>query len=245
MSDYLRDISKEISAIAKNIYFHIKGYTKKSLKKLQIYDEQDEGISDDDRILIACHGYGQRGFAFDGFDYIIKQDRLPIKLERFEYNFRQDIRISAEQLNKKIKSYGRHVDVLGHSEGGLVVRYAVQAIDSQNVDNVITIATPHTGTIMALPIFGKSARQMWSLNGWKPSHFLKHLNSLPIPKNIHFINAYPVIDECIWPHNGYWDAEGVENIELSPGHVRVIIDNNDIRKILSCLRKQNIFKQVA
>ncbi len=260
MARYL-DILQEPLALAEDIYYHLTGPPRKLKRKLkEVLRDFYKSERPAERVLIACHGWGQRGDAFEKFYKVIKEEDLPIRLERFEYRFGQDIRISAEQLSKKIKEYSRPVDLIGHSEGGLVVRYAVQAIDSENVDTVITVATPHNGTAiaaLALPLavikksaeqlmrivfgrhdyrLGSAAWQMFGLNGWKPDGFLDYLNSLPIP-DVRFINAYPILDELVWPHSGRWEAEGVENIELGPGHVRAIMSEKEIKKILSAYLK--------
>jgi pimeloyl-ACP methyl ester carboxylesterase len=57
-----------------------------------------------------------------------------------------DIRVSAERLASMVRLLGGEVDVIGHSEGGLVARWFVQELGGHEVvRHVVTIGTPNRG----------------------------------------------------------------------------------------------------
>lgn len=65
----------------------------------------------------------------------------------------QDIRLSAENLNALLGAVqetnpGVPIDVIAHSQGGLVARHAIQngAGESSSVENLVTLGTPHQGS---------------------------------------------------------------------------------------------------
>jgi pimeloyl-ACP methyl ester carboxylesterase len=70
--------------------------------------------------------------------------------------FNPDIRIAARSLAEQVERVreqagGRPVCLVGHSMGGLIARYYVQRLGGDaHVSLVITLATPHSGTAVAL-----------------------------------------------------------------------------------------------
>ncbi len=66
------------------------------------------------------------------------------------------------------------IDLVGHSMGGLVVRYYIEKLGgAQKVRKCITLETPHHGTLLALLAPGQNGRQM------RPgSPFLTELNEM-------------------------------------------------------------------
>ena len=77
----------------------------------------------------------------------------------------------------------RHVDVVGHSMGGLVATYALKRLDSRRrIRRVVTLGTPHRGTPLALAgalVFGAFSRAIWQM--LPGSAFLRELEALPVP----------------------------------------------------------------
>ncbi|MCW2972121.1 MAG: Lipase [Thermoleophilia bacterium] len=57
-----------------------------------------------------------------------------------------DIRVSAERLASMVRLLGGDVDIIGHSEGGLVARWYVHELGGDEVvRHVITVGTPNRG----------------------------------------------------------------------------------------------------
>lgn len=118
-----------------------------------------------------------------------------------------DIKLSAEKLAQRVEEVkaqtgASKVDLVGHSEGGLISRYYIERMGgAKNVDDLVTLGTPHLGTVLAYLLFvSQPARQM-SPN----SQFLNDLNTPDCtPGDIHCTAIYSVFDEVVVP---YWNAK--------------------------------------
>ena len=69
----------------------------------------------------------------------------------------QDIECFADQLAQRIQQVCRHsgrakVILIAHSMGGLVCRACIARSGADNIERLITIGTPHHGTVMAKTI---------------------------------------------------------------------------------------------
>ncbi len=80
-----------------------------------------------------------------------------VNLFTFPYDWEKSNKISAEKLKQKIEEVKNQtampkVDLVAHSMGGLIARHYIQAEDySEDVDQVITMGTPHLGSPEAYP----------------------------------------------------------------------------------------------
>jgi pimeloyl-ACP methyl ester carboxylesterase len=106
--------------------------------------------------------------------------RLPIHLG--------DVRKSAQRVLDEIERRALadgfpHVDVVGHSLGGLVATYLLKALDGgRRVRRVVTLGTPHRGTPAALLgalLLGFFSRAIWQMIPGSP--LLRQLGKLPVP----------------------------------------------------------------
>lgn len=136
----------------------------------------------------------------------------------------QDIAKSAQQTATKIQQIlsqtgASKVDVVGHSEGGLVNRYYIQKLGGVNyVDDYISISTPHRGTIMSSIGVGEAAKQM--VVG---SSFLRDLNSGDtMPGNVSYTSIYSTMDEAVVPQeDAHYDGALNQVVNLV-GHGGII-----------------------
>lgn len=106
----------------------------------------------DDHVVIFVHGILSDSTTFDrllpnlyGLDAA-----CPFDLWTFDYDYRQPLATSADQLGEAIegRAFGRRrVDIVGHSMGGLVARLAVLRRNLPNVARIVTLATPNHGTV--------------------------------------------------------------------------------------------------
>lgn len=106
-----------------------------------------------------------------------------------------------------------------HSMGGLVARYYSNSPRGiGRVKQLITIATPHHGTRIAVLGKGKNAKEM------KPgSDFLKQLNKLALPKTY---AIWSTLDNLIIPPEHAF-IDGVSNISLPfKGHISLLYSND-------------------
>lgn len=109
------------------------------------------------------------------------------------------------KVAKALRSFegtGR-VWLIGHSIGGLISRYAVQAEDTADrVAGVITIGTPHRGTVIAAPAI---AAGLWMASRapfdvLPRSKLISDLNLRPWPEDIPLISIYSPTDLlCLHP----------------------------------------------
>ena len=129
-------------------------------------------------------------------------------------------------------------DLIGHSQGGLIVRYVAQA-RPELVERCITLGTPHHGTRAAslavraerallrkTMLSGISAIQMMP-----GSEFLKELNSAPLPGGVQFYSIYGERDVLVWPPESA-RLEGAENIPTDRHHMSLIGDRSGVFKII-------------
>ncbi len=136
----------------------------------------------------------------------------------------QDIAKSAQQVANKVQQIlaetgAQKVDVVGHSEGGLVNRYYIQKLGGVNfVDDYISISTPHRGTIMSTIGPGEAASQM--VVG---SSFLRDLNSGDtLPGNISYTSIYSTMDEAVVPQEDAHYEGAVNEVVNLVGHGGII-----------------------
>jgi pimeloyl-ACP methyl ester carboxylesterase len=99
-----------------------------------------------------------------------------------------DVRASAARVQREIERLAceagaESVDVVGHSLGGLVATYLLKRLDrGRRVRRVITLATPHRGTPLALLgalLLGPFSRAIWQMI--PGSGLLRELAALPVP----------------------------------------------------------------
>jgi pimeloyl-ACP methyl ester carboxylesterase len=82
-----------------------------------------------------------------------------------------DIELFAEQLDKKIEAIRKATGAEGivlvaHSMGGLVARAYLRRFGSERVARLITLGTPHHGSILAYMFPGRDLAQMHPGNPW-------------------------------------------------------------------------------
>lgn len=82
-----------------------------------------------------------------------------------------DIEIFAEQLDAKIAAIlaatgAEQVVLVGHSMGGLVARACLRRFGGARVARVITLGTPHHGSVLAYMFPGRSLAQLRPGNAW-------------------------------------------------------------------------------
>lgn len=85
--------------------------------------------------------------------------------------------------------------IVGHSLGGLVARYYVEQIGGhRKVKSVITLGTPHHGTLAAYFSRSKAAKQM------RPaSELIRTMNSKRKPKLVRYVSYYSDLDALVVP----------------------------------------------
>ncbi|MBN2331528.1 MAG: alpha/beta fold hydrolase [Deltaproteobacteria bacterium] len=110
--------------------------------------------------------------------------------------------------------------LIGHSMGGLICRqYAARYAEDYTVTSIITLGTPHRGTMLWSLGIGAAAHDL------RPgSTFLKQLNSLGSPEHPRqWVSLASDFDELVIP-NEYADFPGGEQLHVSLiGHFRLVL----------------------
>lgn len=150
-------IALEIGAVLISILLYPLGFI--------IRDTSYSTLRHGERPIILCHGYMHNRSAFLFMGHRLKQAG---RTNVIAINFRpisEGVPHFAERLSEAVNLALVHsgcdkVDLVGHSMGGLVVRYYVEKLGgAASVNAAVTIGAPHRGTkTAALGIF-KSSRQ--------------------------------------------------------------------------------------
>ena len=153
-----------------------------------------------------------------------------------------DIRASAERLAKMVDLLGGDVDIVGHSEGGLMARWYVKELGgAEHVRHVVTLGTPNRGLPVrvedypwlerfstarrihqvadgvarrtVIPIASVALRQM--LRG---SEFMEQLNEVSPPGPVQYLAVRSRWDGVV-PYGAadLPDADNVANVEIRGG----------------------------
>lgn len=173
----------------------------------------------------------------------------------------QDIRVTARALNAfadgvRAQTGAAKVDLIGHSEGGLVSRaYVKYEGGSTEVDSLITLGTPNNGTAAANIIrfftlgtcVGITACEQMTIG----STFLSSLNAGDDSiGSVQYTNIATVVDELVQPYTSSFMAAGDGNITNRtlqsecwarfPGHLGLIVDGAVYSGVQDALAKRAI-----
>lgn len=172
----------------------------------------------------------------------------------------QDIALTAQALNTfadqvRGQTGAARVDLIGHSQGGLVSRHYVKYLGgSSEVDSVISLGAPHYGTAVAnaAKLFGfgncvgiVSCQQMAI-----GSSYLANLNAGDDTiGSVRYTNIVSANDEVVIPHTTGWLANDGNNANVrvqSPcllrfvGHVGLALDGTVYSGIQDALAGRSI-----
>ena len=136
-----------------------------------------------------------------------------------------DIERFARQLAATIDAVcaatgGAKVALIGHSMGGLVARAYLRRFGPARVERLITIGTPHHGSILARSFPGKSLAQMHPGSAW-----LAKLNEAEDgPPPVPITSIWSRHDSMVIPQ-GSAELEGAQNVAIiGVGHNALLTD---------------------
>ena len=141
----------------------------------------------------------------------------------------------AEQLACKVDAIvaqtgAPNVSIVAHSMGGLVARAYLRRHGAGRIDRVITIGTPHAGSVHAWLCPGTSLAQLRGRNPW-----LTALNAEPLP-SVPLVSIWSWHDSMVAPQNSARLA-GAENIALAGiGHNALLRDPGVFDLVAAILR---------
>ncbi len=205
-------------------------------------------MEEDNDPVVLVHGYGS-SIMGDVSSYIswayyvgrLEADGFDTHVITLSDAGMQDITISAAELQSFVQKVlaetgARKVDIVSHSMGGLVSRYYIKYMGGSGlVDDLVTISTPHRGTITASIGPGKSARQMEV-----GSSFLRTLNSGDItPGYVDYTAIHSNNDEMVIPQqNGFLD--GAININMNNYEHATILFNDETYQAVKAAFKLDV-----
>jgi triacylglycerol esterase/lipase EstA (alpha/beta hydrolase family) len=157
-----------------------------------------------------------------------------------------DIQVSAEYVAHALQAMheetGEPVDVLGHSQGGLVPRWAIKyfAAGRFDVDDYVGLATPNHGTLTADSFLFGCFESCWQMK--TRSDFIAALNAGDeTAGDTDYTSIYSATDELVQPV-GTQELEGATNVLLQDvcagravDHVNIVADHVTYELVLSAL----------
>ncbi len=145
------------------------------------------------------------------------------------------------------------VDLIGHSQGGLVARYYVKNLGgSAKVDRVISLGAPHYGTYVANLVtffgFGSCAGVVACPQMSIGSSFLANLNAGPdVISPVKYTNIYTALDELVRPVTNATLQDGATNVKVQSqcflrvvGHLGLILDGTVYDGVRDALRDESV-----
>lgn len=172
------------------------------LRHAAVSCDESTGDACHDTPVVLIHGYGHNRSAW----YVVERHLRGAGFHRIttlNYNpLRDDVATIAEKLRDHVELVRRlagveRVHVVGHSMGGIVLRWFVQELGGHAmVDTAVTVATPHAGTVsafLAAPL-GPTAKQL--LPG---SVVLRRLARSARPGPVRWVAYYSNLDLLVQP----------------------------------------------
>jgi triacylglycerol esterase/lipase EstA (alpha/beta hydrolase family) len=134
---------------------------------------------------------------------------------------------TAHKIDAILAATGAHqVIIVGHSMGGLVARAYLSRHGAAKVRRIITIGTPHHGSLHAYLFPGVALSQMRPGNAW-----LERLSAATPRGGPHIVSLWSWHDSMVTPQTSCV-LEGAENVALTGiGHNALLSDTGVQRRV--------------
>jgi triacylglycerol esterase/lipase EstA (alpha/beta hydrolase family) len=169
--------------------------------------------------VLLIHGYGCNSGYWLPMSKLLRQARIShygIDLEppgASIDDFAPQVQAAVERL--RAESGSAQVVIVGHSMGGLVARAYLRRYGDAHIARVITLGTPHHGTVLAHLGPGSNALQMRRDSAWLGALAESEANT----QRMLFSSIYSVHDNIIAPQDSS-DLPGARNLVFGAiGHV--------------------------
>jgi triacylglycerol lipase len=198
-------------------------------------------VSEKDPVVFV-HGFTGSSSSYDDMkQWLVSQGWPSNYLFAIQYSDTTGSNVkNAYELQSFIKNVLRQtkaskVDIVAHSMGGLSTRYYVKYLDgAQNVDDVITLGSPHHGTNSSyFGLWTEGAREM--VPG---SAFLNDLNSVDETPNgsdsvsvIQYTSIFSSADTVINPYTSSI-IDGADNVEISGVSHSGLLTESSVRPLI-------------
>ncbi len=191
--------------------------------------------------IILIHGFFHNRSGFFAMRNHLRRQGFH-KLYAFNYSSTLNtIEAMADSLATRVEevlliSRREKVHIVGHSLGGLVARYYIQALGGdQRVSKCVTMGTPHQGTVAAYLSAAPAARQM------RPgSKFIMKLNALPVTNRVRWYSFYSRRDVLVTPYKNALlpeDRFNAINFNMDDqGHLSFLMSPEVIDAVVEYLR---------
>jgi triacylglycerol lipase len=181
-----------------------------------------------DTPVLLVHGFGHNRSAWMVLERHLRKAGFT-SVHTFNYNpLIHDVPEIARRLKDRVDllravTGAPRVHLVGHSLGGIVIRWFVQELGGASVvDTAVSVASPHHGTVAALGMaaspFGRTAKQL--LPG---SPVMRRLASKPLAEGVRWVAYYTNLDLLVQPGSS-GKLDGAENILVKDhGHLSILL----------------------
>jgi len=186
------------------------------------------GDSCHDTPVVLVHGYGHNRSGWFVVERALRRAGFS-RITSLNYNpLRNGVPEIAQQLKEHVDlvrtvTGAERVHVIGHSLGGLVLRWYVQELGGDaTVATAVTVATPHHGTVSAMLALGSTAKQL--LPG---SPVIEQLRRGARSTAVRWVSYYSNLDLLVQPNRSAVVDEpalGAVNVLVKDhGHLSILL----------------------
>lgn len=193
-----------------------------------------EPLERGERPVLLVHGYGMTRTVFLALGRTLAKRGLG-PLVGFSYLSLRSVPSSAARLALGVartleKEGAQKVDIVCHSLGGLVARYYVECLGgAPYVRRIITIGTPHQGTLLGHVAPGASGLDL------RPGSAVL-LDLAASPSSVPLTSIYSLADNIVVPpENGRLAGLGKEIVFDDLGHAALLSSPRVFQAVLACL----------
>lgn len=184
-------------------------------------------------VLLLVHGYGCNRGAWWWLRRPLEQAGYVVatlNLEPVYTSIDDYVGLLDQRIEEVCRQAGcQRLTLIGHSMGGLVSRAYLAARGESRVDRLLTIGTPHAGSVIARLGMGTNARQMERGSPWLRSLW-QYRPRIPM------ISLRNTHDNFVMPQDGQ-RFPGAADIELPAlGHLAALFSRKTADALLGCLR---------
>jgi pimeloyl-ACP methyl ester carboxylesterase len=151
-----------------------------------------------------------------------------------------DIDVFVEQVKREVSALCREapdgrVAVVAHSMGGLVARAAMQRGASESISHLVTLGTPHHGSVLARLVPGVAGRQMQPASSW-----LQALNAAANRSSAHVVSIYSEHDNLVSPARSAVLQGAGSRALRGLGHFGLLRSPQAFEHVLAALLPKNV-----
>ncbi|WP_254543448.1 esterase/lipase family protein [Halomarina pelagica] len=211
-------------------------------------DSGGDDLTPGDEPVLLVHGYGDTGQTpwwgtLERYFHRLGYDERRVSTLSFGpllgttlWSPRHYARLIGRRVEELRDRHDSRVDIVAHSMGGLGARWYVEREGgAANVDDLVTLGTPHRGTDLAyMHLFTPGGRAMMP-----DSDLLSTLNERAPPRGVSYTAVWSDDDGLIRPGRSAalpFEATNVTNVRVSgPGHMSLVSDRTVFERYAALL----------